>query len=569
LWLSAQLAADGLRGGRVLALALCLAGALLSKLNALALLPVAGFGVVVSLAPAIQRARERGPRLWMPLLVLVGLVTGALALLARFPTVTGHLFQLLVFTQFLSRLREPSQSLSLAFTALPTTLTTLFASFGWGKVNPPGWLYTAGGVALGFGLLGLAASLLPRWRRQEPRPARRVLVTLGLAVLCQLASILALVITYQQVDLAPGRYLLPALAAICILLVEGWRVLLPRRVQVYAWRALAVGVAGLGWLIPLALLIPTYALPRPFHGQVEQPAIYAFGPAIHLTGFWTPGDFVPGQANAVRLCWQATAPVQPNYTLLLEVIGPDGGRYGYLPTYHGHGNFPTRFWLPGQTLCERYQVPVVPDAPAPAQAWVHVSLLDPPDLATGERLPVVGPDGRRGALDAFVLPVRLEGQPPALPPALPLDDRFGDALRLTGYSLALEPAARRVQVTLQWQALRDLTDGYTVFVHLRDTPTTAYAQSDSAPRNGWYPTHLWRRGEVVDDVHTLTLPAGAAPPLALYLGVVDPAANARLPAVDSAGQRLPNDELLLVSGWTLGDHWALPAPVSPPGFAAP
>ena len=98
---------------------------------------------------------------------------------------------------------------------------------------------------------------------------------------------------------------------------------------------------------------------------------------------------------------------------------------------------------------------------------------------------------------------------------------------------------------LRWEALRDQDTNYTVFVHLRDTVDHAYAQGDNEPRGGWYPTALWRKGEVVIDSHLIPLPPGPTPPLSLYIGVTQSDTLQRIPAFDSSGSELPDDEALL------------------------
>jgi hypothetical protein len=219
-------------------------------------------------------------------------------------------------------------------------------------------------------------------------------------------------------------------------------------------------------------------------------------------------------------------------------------------------------------FCDRYDVPIDAAMPAPAQTWVRVALLREPN-ANSEPLPVTDANGEHVNDDAYTVPVKVAAVNHPAPPAQPLDYDFGGALRLRGYSLSLAPDTRSVRVSLVWEALRDLDRDYEVFVHLRDRPENAYAQSDSAPRDGWYPTHLWRRGETVEDTHVLSLPAGTSPPLSLYVGVVDPAADNRLNALDSAGQPMRNDEAILLAGWVLDENWRMPASLEPPEAAEP
>jgi hypothetical protein len=566
LALAVQLVVEGFRPGRALGLALCLAAAVLSKINALALLPVAVIAVALSLTPVLRQARWRSPGPWLVVGALVAVVAGAFAALNSLDFVTAQVLRLRTVELLLQNLTRDPNAWRVLVTAVLYGFRTFFASFGWGNVETWPWVYTAWAAAFGLGVLGLVVGAGARAARRQPGADGRVLLLMGLQLGGTLAVALALVVALNTKDLAPGRYLLPALPAVLGLLVEGWQALLrrlPAWVGRFAWRGVSLGVVVLGWAIPLATLVPTYAIPQPLAGPVEVPARYAFGEAIELIGHQTPQAVRPGATAELGVCWQAAAPVPEDYTVFLEAIGPDGQGYGRLVSYPGRGNFATRFWTPGVPFCDRYRLLVEDAMPAPAQAWVRVVLLKTTDV-NGERLPVTDEHGQRVALDAYTVPLPISAaeKPPA--PDQALDYRFGDALRLRGYSLALEPGSRQVRVRLHWEALRDLDEDYVVFVHLRDEAQSIYAQADSAPRAGWYPTSLWRRGEVVDDTHTLTLPEGAPPTLALYVGVVNPALDARLPAVDGASQPLLNDELRLLSDWALGSAWSLPASLAPP-----
>ncbi len=557
LALAVQLVTEGFRARRTLGLALLLAAAVLTKINALALLPVAVLAVAMSLTPVLRQARWRSPRPWLVLLALVGVVAAALYLLSSLDFVTSQVLQTSTLLYFLNNLGQPEAQASLRTAAL-YGFRTFFASFGWGNVETRPWLYDVWAVGFGLGLLGLALGAARRRLADG-----RALLLLGLTAAGMLLATLGLVVASGTIHLAPGRYLLPALPAVIILLVEGWRMLLewaPARLRPAAWKGLALGAVLLGWAMPLATLIPTYAVPPPLDGAVDVPARYAFGEHILLIGHQNPAPAQPGEDAAVSVCWEASAPVPENYTVFLEAVGPDGQGYGRLLTYPGRGNYATSFWTPGVPFCDRYRLPIEAAMPAPGQAWVRVTLLRAADV-NGERLPLTSAEGQRVPLDAYSLPLKIEaaGRPAA--PDHALHYRFGEALRLRGYSLALDPATRSLRVSLQWEALRDLDHDYVVFVHLRETPTSLYTQADSAPRAGWYPTHLWRRGEVVEDVHVLALPEGAAssPPLGLYVGVVQPDAEARLPVVDASGAALANNELILFEGWVVDERWALPA----------
>lgn len=85
---------------------------------------------------------------------------------------------------------------------------------------------------------------------------------------------------------------------------------------------------------------------------------------------------------------------------------------------------------------------------------------------------------------------------------------YGGALELVG--LDLDPptlcAGRPTALTLYWRVLAEPEARWDVFVHL-DGPGVPRVHGDHAPARGAYPTTAWRRGEIVRDPLSLTLPA--------------------------------------------------------------
>ena len=80
-------------------------------------------------------------------------------------------------------------------------------------------------------------------------------------------------------------------------------------------------------------------------------------------------------------------------------------------------------------------------------------------------------------------------------------------MRLLGYDIKVNPSASQSEValTLYWQAMREMDEYYTVFTHVVSADGTLVGQKDSWPRDGDYPTNLWKRGEVVKDEYLIPL----------------------------------------------------------------
>ena len=124
----------------------------------------------------------------------------------------------------------------------------------------------------------------------------------------------------------------------------------------------------------------------------------------------------------------------------------------------------------------------------------------------------------RFALEPATPPlVRVAGAAAAAKPAIASDAVYGP-LRLLGYDM--EPAAALTgtvtgtitnTVTLHWQVVDPLPGDYTTTVQLFDAAGSKLAQDDRRAGGDYYPTTLWKPGEVILDRHTLALPEGARP----------------------------------------------------------
>jgi hypothetical protein len=107
------------------------------------------------------------------------------------------------------------------------------------------------------------------------------------------------------------------------------------------------------------------------------------------SGAETPLTLVPGQSLEVKLVWQAVRPMQEDYTVSIQLVGPDGRLYGQTDTWPVQGTYPTSQWQPSEQVSDPYGVVLDPDAPPGRyRAGVVVYLL-----ATQTRLPVVNDAG--------------------------------------------------------------------------------------------------------------------------------------------------------------------------------
>jgi 4-amino-4-deoxy-L-arabinose transferase-like glycosyltransferase len=261
---------------------------------------------------------------------------------------------------------------------------------------------------------------------------------------------------------------------------------------------------------------------------------------IRLLGYVTgEAPLRPGEKLPVTLFWQALGTGERDYVLTIQLQDSQGKLWGLAET---PGDYPTSRWSAGELVKGQYAVRLPPDAPDGGYKLL-VGLLDP---ATKARLAVW-----RG--DAVALrTVQAVGRKhvyAAPAPSHPVAARLGDVAELLGYDLA--PAEARpggaLRLVLYWRAPKNTDISFTVFVHLVDTQGRSAGQQDTLPAGGEAPTITWLPGEIIVDVHELTVRPEAAPgEYTLHIGLYDAATGARLPVYDAAGQPL-GDSLRLAT----------------------
>ena len=93
-----------------------------------------------------------------------------------------------------------------------------------------------------------------------------------------------------------------------------------------------------------------------------------------------------------------------------------------------------------------------------------------------------------------------------------------DAIQLLGYDVAPDVGqdGDALHLTLYYLPLELIGQRYTVFLHLMgpedpDTGSRLWAQDDSEPCRGFYPTTSWNAGEILVDRVGLFIPPDAPP----------------------------------------------------------
>ena len=547
LWAAARLLRRGanLRGSLLLGLLVGLAA--LTKTSALLLVPLALAAVLLSPSGTTRRKATRALVVLGATIAVGGWWYGRNALLYGDPLgISRH-----VQTPWG---RQTPASLATLLREMPRLYRSFWGAFGWGHVEYPAWVYVALGGLVVLALVGWGRRFM---RRGEGRPSaegpgratpvgtlRACGDVLLLAATWCGAVFLALLQWMRQVEAPHGRLLFPAIGAWALLMAAGWEHLpWPRAAR----NGVLLALVLLNLLTPILVIYPAFARPRLMDPAavartVEGPR-WTYGGAAQLLGAAPDRPSVaPGEVLTVRACWTARAPMEKDYTVVVQLVGRENIRIGERHTYPGLGRFPTSLWPVGRAFCDDYRVRVAPWAPAPELYDGRIGLYD---KAPSALLPVVGEDGQ--AVEAPVA-FRVRVAPPrprVVTPTHPLDYRLGEAIRLVGYDLTGEVETGGVlTVTLYWHAEGAPGEDYRVFVHLLDARGEMVTQHDGPPRWDHYPTWAWQRGDVVPDEHVLRIPAPTSGPFSLEVGMYRPDTLERLPVTGPDGP-LPESRILL------------------------
>ncbi len=249
-------------------------------------------------------------------------------------------------------------------------------------------------------------------------------------------------------------------------------------------------------------------------------------------------EALAGSDLPLELFWHAPAGGLPARMQVAFSLQPAGGEPQLVATAP-LSRFDTGQWRTGETVHEKYRLPLPPPTPAGRYA-----LVIQPLLADGQPL--------APAATLAELTINNIDRAYALPDNVvwPLDTCFGDSVCLRGFTCpgpdrsqktCQVSAGETAELTLYWQALEEPRAVYTAFLHVLDEAGKTVAQADHWP--GGLPSDIWDKGQVITDRVPLALPADLPPGrytvrLGLYTA--------------DDGHRLP------VTGEAAADHFILP-----------
>jgi hypothetical protein len=141
-----------------------------------------------------------------------------------------------------------------------------------------------------------------------------------------------------------------------------------------------------GWDRVVLDYLPTEDMPSP---SPETPLDADFDGQIRLLGYTLTCDWDAFTCN-LKLYWQPMADVDVDYTVFAHFVGQDGRIAGQHDGMPERGFYPTSAWEPGEVVMDEHPIDIAADVLS-GDYQLRVGLYR---LETGERLPVLGPDGQ-------------------------------------------------------------------------------------------------------------------------------------------------------------------------------
>ena len=234
-----------------------------------------------------------------------------------------------------------------------------------------------------------------------------------------------------------------------------------------------------------------------------------FADQVMLLGYDLPRTEIASDDEIpLTLYWKAVKPVPHNYAVFVHLVRPPEHTWGQDDRLNP-ADFPMTRWPPDKYVRDEHRLPVLPGTP-PGEYEIEVGFYR---QDTGERLLVLEGGGLAGSLR---LPVKVHLLPPESLPTLEslgvqqrIEIPIGDDLFLLGWSLnadAFTPP-NFAHLTLFWRAERDISADTAFTLVLLDEGGGVVGKL-RGPVDGFYPTSVWRRGEIVRDQYAFWLPKG-------------------------------------------------------------
>jgi len=429
------------------------------------------------------------------------------------------------------------------FILLLPRMGELFRSF-WLDWSPgmlgyaPWWFYIIWGILLLVAFTG--------WFRQTAAAVSQPLSVLRLHLFWTVSltggflAVKTLMIRGVGFLVPEGRWLLPILPSLAWLAGTGLARWISPRQQTQLLK-FAAAIPLLSAFILLFLFFPTLYPKAERLASVKaipttiKPANLTYNQQVMLLGLES-GSLTVDEYTKIALYWQVLRTPTTDYTVSAQLLNFKDSEWVPLSiqnSYPGSGLNPTGDWQAGEFYRDQLILRPKGELNGPTNARLILS------LSGGDHENSIEQNGR-----SVDWPVAAEViVRPASP--LPLPSASGRLISPVNFGGLFDLAAlthtfvgNELSVTLWWHAVADISDDYTIFVHLLDQQGQLLTQSDTIPANGTSPTHIWQAEDVIIDQHRLTVAPHTE--MIILVGAYDAQTFTRLPAMQD-GDMLPDN----------------------------
>jgi hypothetical protein len=260
------------------------------------------------------------------------------------------------------------------------------------------------------------------------------------------------------------------------------------------------------------------------------------GDGLWLLGFdpGFTGPLHPGDRATLSLWWQTQKPLSKDLAVIAGIGHGERAWPLNKPQPLGGADYPTHEW------------------PAGAVVRTFVDQRLPPEVETGDYnlgVRLLDVESAESLADWLLGQIQVTGRArifevPSVPHAIGVG--FDEQVTLLGYDLDLTQveSGGQAELTLYWQAQKEMETAYKVFVHLLDSSGAIVTQVDQEPQAGEAPTTGWLAGEVVVDDIRIAITEDTAATQSIAVGLYDPMTGERLPVRNTDGTVLGDSMIL-------------------------
>jgi 4-amino-4-deoxy-L-arabinose transferase-like glycosyltransferase len=431
---------------------------------------------------------------------------------------------------------------------------TSWGAFGFMHILMPVWIqnvmWSITGIAIGGWLI-----VLMRWLFQRFTISIRIIVG-WLAAIFFFIAIFGFYVRVAATTLGAGhgRYLFPAGVTIGAILFGGLSAYIPRRYQQWSSLGIVFAMTLYAVIAPSFYVWPKYSIPESVpEAELEQAtrinAVFEGGVTL-VAAKSSSAIAIPGQSVDITTYWiadhQKSTETKPDIYVQMSLVNDKPELFATAAFWPEISTTPD-VW--GDRIVANTQTFYFAANQTPGSLLVQVEVTAGKE---GKRLPPINSLSAQIPLLELVTLGEIVEVSASMLPERQRQEVFAETLKLVAAHIPESISVGNVlPVILYWQAIAQIEQDYTVFVHIRNQDGKIVAQLDRPPGGGTSPTSSWQPGQLLQDTYPVLLP-DALPPgeYQVHMGLYtwpDMSRQSITNASEQVGDSLLLDTFLLLS----------------------